>query len=181
LEVSCPREEVWRFFADIEQVVRCLPGASLTHPSDGDHVNGKFSAKLGPITATFVGAARIVRDDEKWRGVVLGAGNDQLTGSRAAGEIEYLLFPANAGTRVDLVIRALLAGPLAQFGRSGIVDDLVARVTEAFARNLEARLKGSASEPQPQVSAPLAAGSLLRQVLVARLKAVFSRLFRARR
>jgi carbon-monoxide dehydrogenase small subunit len=82
---------------------------------------------------------------------------------------------------VDLVIRALLAGPLAQFGRSGIVDDLVARVTEAFARNLEARLKGSASEPQPQVSAPLAAGSLLRQVLVARLKAVFSRLFRARR
>ncbi|MGZ3322997.1 MAG: xanthine dehydrogenase family Fe-S subunit [Xanthobacteraceae bacterium] len=181
LEVSCPREEVWRFFADIEQVVRCLPGASLTHPSDGDHVNGKFSAKLGPITATFVGAARIVRDDEKWRGVVLGAGNDRLTGSRAAGEIEYVLVPANAGTRVDLVIRALLAGPLAQFGRSGIVDDLVARVTVAFARNLEARLKGTASEPQPQVSAPLAAGSLLRQVLVARLKAVFSRLFRTRR
>lgn len=181
LEVACPPEEVWRFFADIEQVVRCLPGASLTHPSDGDHVDGKFSAKLGPITATFVGAARIVRDDEKWRGVVLGAGNDRLTGSRAAGEIEYVLVPANAGTRVDLVIRALLAGPLAQFGRSGIVDDLVARVTEAFARNLEARLKGSASEPQPQVSAPLAAGSLLRQVLVARLKAVFSRLFRARR
>ena len=181
LEVSCPPEEVWRFFADIEQVVRCLPGASLTHPSDGDHVDGKFSAKLGPITATFVGAARIVRDDEKWRGVVLGAGNERLTGSRAAGEIEYVLVPASAGTRVDLVIRALLAGPLAQFGRSGIVDDLVARVTEAFARNLEARLKGSASEPQPQVSAPLAAGSLLRQVLVARLKAVFSRLFRARR
>lgn len=181
LEVACPPEEVWRFFADIEQVVRCLPGASVTRPSDGDHVNGKFSAKLGPITATFVGAARIVRDDEKWRGVVLGAGNDRLTGSRAAGEIEYLLVRANAGTRVDLVIRALLAGPLAQFGRSGIVDDLVARVTEAFARNLEARLKGSASESQPPVSAPLAAGSLLRQVLVARLKAVLSRLFRARR
>jgi carbon monoxide dehydrogenase subunit G len=180
LEVSCPPEEVWRFFADIEQVVRCLPGASLTRPSEGGHVNGKFSAKLGPITATFVGTARIVRDDEKWYGVVLGAGNDRLTGSRAAGEIEYVLVPANAGTRVDLVIRALLAGPLAQFGRSGIVDDLVARVTEAFARNLEASLKGSASEPQPQVSAPLAAGSLLRQVLVARLKAVFSRLFRAR-
>ena len=177
LEVSCPPEEVWRFFADIEQVVRCLPGASLTRPPDGDHVNGKFSAKLGPITATFVGAARIVRDDEKRRGVVLGAGNDGLSGSRAAGEIEYVLLPANAGTRVDLAIRALLAGPLAQFGRSGIVDDLVARVTEAFARNLEVRLVGSVSELETQTEDPLQAGSLLRQVLVARLKAVFARLF----
>ena len=53
------------FFGDIERVVRCLPGASLTRPPDGDRVDGKFSAKLGPITATFTGAARIVRDDEK--------------------------------------------------------------------------------------------------------------------
>ena len=177
LEVSCPPEEVWRFFADIEQVVRCLPGASLTHPSDGDHVNGTFSAKLGPITATFVGTARIVRDEETCRGVVLGAGNDRLTGSHAAGEIEYILVPANAGTRVDLAIRALLAGPLAQFGRSGIVDDLVARVTDAFARNLEVRLVGSVSKLETQTENPLEAGSLLRQVLVARLKAVLARLF----
>jgi carbon monoxide dehydrogenase subunit G len=72
------------------------------------------------------------------RGVVLGAGNDRLSGSRAAGEIEYVLLPAGGGTRVELVIRALLAGPLAQFGRSGIVEDLVSRVAQAFARNLEA-------------------------------------------
>jgi carbon-monoxide dehydrogenase small subunit len=91
------------------------------------------------------------------------------------GEIEYVLHPANAGTRVELVIRALLAGPLAQFGRSGIVDDLVSRVAQAFARNIEARLTGSFSEVE--TDAPLEAASLLRQVLMARLKAVFARLF----
>jgi carbon-monoxide dehydrogenase small subunit len=179
--VSCPPEDVWTFFGDIEQVVRCLPGASLTRPPDGDKVNGKFSAKLGPITATFAGEARITRDDETMRGVVLGAGGDPLSGSRAAGEIEYALFPASAGTRVDLVIRALLAGPLAQFGRSGIVNDLVARVVQAFTRNLEARLTRSVSGRETQTSAPLRAGSLLGQVLVARVKAAFARLFHSGR
>jgi carbon-monoxide dehydrogenase small subunit len=173
--VSCPPQDVWQFFGDIERAVRCLPGASLMRPPDGGNVSGKFSAKLGPITATFTGAARIIRDDEKLRGVVLGAGNDRLTGSRAAGEIEYALLPAGTGTRVEIVIRALLAGPLAQFGRSGIVEDLVSRVAQAFARNIEARLTGSFSEVE--TDAPIEAASLLRQVLMARLKAVFARLF----
>jgi len=176
-EVSCSPQDVWEFFGDVDRVVRCLPGASLTRPPDGDRVDGKFSARLGPITATFTGAARIVRDDEKLRGVVLGAGNDWLSGSRAAGEIEYVLLPAGGGTRVELVIRALLAGPLAQFGRSGIVEDLVSRVAQAFARNLEGRLMGSGSDIETPTSAPLAAGSLLRQVLATRLKAALARLF----
>ena len=180
-EVSCPPGEVWKFFSDIEQVARCLPGASLTRPPDGNKVNGKFSAKLGPITTTFTGAARIVRDDDNLRGVVLGAGNDRLSGSRAVGEIEYRLLPEGTGTRVELMIRVLLVGPLAQFGRSGIVEDIVARVAQAFARNLEARLTGSVSGLEMQTSAPLAAGSLLRQALAARLKAVLVRLFRSGR
>jgi aerobic carbon-monoxide dehydrogenase small subunit len=180
-EVSCRPGEVWKFFSDIEQVARCLPGASLTRPPDGNKVNGKFSAKLGPITTTFTGAARIVRDDDNLRGVVLGAGNERLSGSRAVGEIEYRLLPEGTGTRVELMIRVLLVGPLAQFGRSGIVEDIVARVAQAFARNLEARLTGSVSELEMQTSAPLAAGSLLRQALAARLKAVLVRLFRSGR
>ena len=180
-EVSCRPGEVWKFFSDIEQVARCLPGASLTRPPDGNKVNGKFSAKLGPITTTFTGAARIVRDDDNLRGVVLGAGNERLSGSRAVGEIEYRLLPEGTGTRVELMIRVLIVGPLAQFGRSGIVEDIVARVAQAFARNLEARLTGSVSELEMQTSAPLAAGSLLRQALAARLKAVLVRLFRSGR
>jgi aerobic carbon-monoxide dehydrogenase small subunit len=179
--VSCPPEDVWVVFSDIEQIVRCLPGASLMRPPDGDNVNGKFSARLGPITATFTGEGRITRDDENRRGMVLGTGSDRLTGTRAAGEIEYVLSPASAGTRVDLVIRALLAGPLAQFGRSSIVDDLITSVAQAFARNLEAHLTGSVSELEPRISAPLEAGSLVRQALAARLKALFGRLFRPSR
>ena len=79
------------------------------------------------------------------------------------------MLPASGGSRVEFALRAILAGGLAQFGRSGIVDDLVARIADAFARNLEAGLAGGGTELKAQGSAPLEAGSLLWQVLLARL------------
>jgi carbon-monoxide dehydrogenase small subunit len=171
--VSRPPEEVWSLLADTARVVRCLPGASLTGPASREHVAGAIAVKLGPISANFAGEARIVRDDMNRRGTILGAGRDRLGGSRAAGELEYVLEPAPDGTRVAVTIRALLTGPLAQFGRSGIVEDLVARLTATFAQNLEARLRGTAPDEENQT--PLAAGSLLWQVVVARVKRLFAR------
>jgi carbon-monoxide dehydrogenase small subunit len=174
ITVSRPPEEVWAYFADIARVVPCIPGASLTRPSDGEHVEGTMLVKLGPIAARFSGEARIVRDDVRRRGTIMGAGRDRMGGSRAAGELEYALEGAGAdGTRVGLTIRALLIGPLAQFGRSGIVEDLVARVTDAFARNLEARLAGPATDDSQSAQQPLEVGALFWQVVAGRLKGLF--------
>jgi carbon-monoxide dehydrogenase small subunit len=173
--VAQPPAAVWTFFTDIARVVPCLPGASLTRPPSGDRVEGKISVKLGPITTNFVGQAHVMRDDVNLRGTIMGSGNDQVGGSRAAGEIEYVLAPTETGaTRISLTIRALLAGPLAQFGRSGIVEDVVARITETFAKNVEGYLSGSVMD---EPAASLQAGTLLRQVLFARVKALFARLF----
>ncbi len=176
--VSRSPADVWSFFANIAHVVPCLPGASLTRPPAGEHIEGKISVKLGPITANFAGQARIIRDDARQRGVIMGAGKDQSGGSRAAGEVEYILEPAGNGrTQVTLAIRALLVGPLAQFGRSGIVEDLVARITEAFARNLEARLTGTILADDQSNQTPLEAGTLFQQVVWARLKAMVGKIF----
>jgi carbon-monoxide dehydrogenase small subunit len=176
--VSRSPSDVWTFFADIACVVPCLPGASLIRPSTGEYVEGKMSVKLGPITANFIGHARIMRDDAQQRGVIMGAGKDQSGGSRAAGEVEYILEPGeNGGTQVTLAIRALLVGPLAQFGRSGIVEDLVARITEVFARNLEARLSGAVSADDQSAQTSLEAGALFRQIMWAHLKTMFGKLF----
>jgi carbon-monoxide dehydrogenase small subunit len=177
-EVSQSPETVWAFFADIARVVPCLPGSSLTQPPAGEHFEGKMSIKLGPITADFVGRARIVRDEARKIGMIMGAGEDQLGGSRAAGEVEYALEPsATGGTRVMLTIRALLVGPLAQFSRSGIVQDLVARITLIFSGNVEARLSGAAPAGDQGAQAPLAAGALLRQVISTRAKALLAKFF----
>jgi carbon-monoxide dehydrogenase small subunit len=174
--VSRPRDEVWSFFADFARVVNCLPGASLTKPPAGETVEGKMSIKLGPITANFAGRARVSRDDSRHSGHIVGTGSDRLGGSRAAGEVEYALEATGPHeTQVTLTIRALLSGTLAQFGRSGIVEDLVARITETFARNIETNLSGAANPSRP--GRPLDAGSLFWAVLKARARKILAKFF----
>ncbi len=173
--VSHPPEEVWSFLADTARVVRCLPGASVGANTSDDRVEGEVRIKIGPITANFSGEARISRDDVNRRGTIIGSGNDRLGSSRASGELEYAVERAPEGTRVSLAVRALLTGPLAQFGRSGIVDDLVSRITAMFARNLEAQLRGAPlAGPEQSV---LPAGSLIWQVIAGRVKRVLAKAF----
>jgi carbon-monoxide dehydrogenase small subunit len=182
-QVDRPPAEVWRFFADIEGVAACLPGARLNGPPVDNHVRGQFTVKLGPIAASFSGEARIERNDENYSGVILGGGQDARASSRATGEIEYRLsaLAAGAATKVDLEIRALIAGPLAQFGRGGIVEDLTKRIVDVFSRNIEAGLSGHGDRVVSDTS--LQAGSLLKDLVKARLLALLEpilRMFRSR-
>jgi aerobic carbon-monoxide dehydrogenase small subunit len=171
-----PPQEIWRFLADVERVVPCMPGAMLTG-SRGDRWQGQVAIRLGPIAAAFNGEMRIIRDDATRRGIILGAGRDRLSASRANAELEYALTaePSGAATRVDITVRALLLGPLAQFGRSAIVNDLAARLTDMFARRIERRLAGLPDAPD-DAAAPIAAGRLLGGVIVARMRSTLARL-----
>jgi carbon-monoxide dehydrogenase small subunit len=163
-----PIEEVWAAFEDVPGVAACLPGASLTSDVIDDVVEGSFSAKLGPITAMFSGKAKISRDKNNYSGVILGGGQDPKAGSRASGEVDYKLVAQGSDeTTVQLEIRALIAGPLAQFGRSGIVDDLAKRIIKAFSENLERKLSGASTD---QLQTSLNAGSLVMDVVSGRIK-----------
>jgi aerobic carbon-monoxide dehydrogenase small subunit len=174
--IARPRREVWNFLAEVERVVPCMPGATLS-ASRGDQLQGQLAIKLGPIAAMFSAEARVVRDEAMQRGMILGVGRDRLSASRATAEIEYQLSAEQGGaaTRVDITVRVLLLGPLAQFGRSAIVGDLAARVSEMFVRNLERRLAG-VSDARDEATTAIPAGSLLRAVIATRVKNTFTRL-----
>jgi aerobic carbon-monoxide dehydrogenase small subunit len=173
--IARPQAEVWSFLDDIARVVPCMPGATLSAVR-GDRLRGQLAIKLGPIAATFDGEARVVRDAATQRGMILGAGRDRLGASRASGELEYQLRPEQgaAATRLDITVRALLLGPLAQFGRSGIVSDLAARITDMFARNLERRMAGVPDAADEATA--LHAGSLLSAAIAQRMKKALARL-----
>ena len=173
--VSRPPEEVWTFLSDTARVIHCLPGASLGAKLSDEHVEGAVRIKLGPITANFTGEARIERDEATHRGTILGNGKDRMGSSHASGELEYAVEPAPEGARVLIAVRALLTGPLAQFSRSGIVEELVARIATAFAQNLETQLRGDCAGSASADESTLPVGSLVWQVIVGRLKAVAGR------
>ena len=150
--VAHPPEQVFAMFDDIAAVAACLPGASLTAPPKPERVEGAIRVRIGPIAATFQGAARVERNPADMSGRIVGIGNDRRSRSSTQGEIRYRLVPIEQGaaTRVDLSIGYTLTGMLAQVGRPGLVRDLAARLIAEFAGNLDRRLSGtSPAKPLP--------------------------------
>jgi carbon-monoxide dehydrogenase small subunit len=142
--VAYPPEQVWAFMADLEAVAGCLPGANLEE-NDGERVKGFIAIKFGPMAAKFAGAARLTRNEEQRSGMLKGGGQDTISQSRANGEITYRVLSDNAGaTLVEVEMLYSLQGPLAQFSRSGLVKDFVARMILDFGRNVERRMDPNA-------------------------------------
>ncbi len=176
--VHHPRDAVWAFFADVDAVAACMPGAQLTAPSDGRHVEGRITVKMGPMAPSFKGVADIWRDDAAFRGTIDGQGLDEKSASRTRGEVAYALseIDGGQGTRVDIAVEFTLTGALAQFSRGGLVNELAARIVEIFAKNLEARMDARArgeDAPATSQSAELNAFSIFLSALKGWLKGLF--------
>ena len=175
--VGCPSDAVFDMFGNVARVAACLPGASLTGVPTRERVEGLIRVKLGPISASFRGAARIERDPKTLSGRIVGTGNDQRSRSSTLGEIRYQLVPIEQGaaTRVELSIGYSLRGMLAQIAREGLVRDLASRLTADFARNLEQELSGVRPDG-PERSLDLNGVSLLIDLLRSRLHKAIRRI-----
>jgi len=173
--VAHPVEDVWSFFADIAAVAACLPGTSLVgEPVDG-HVDGQIRIKVGPISTEFQGVADVTRDEATRTGTIVGAGKDKRSNSSTRGLIGYAVKPGDAPgqTRVDLSIGFTLTGALAQFSRTGLIQDVASRIIAVFVQNLESRLSHNADGGQPSVVREFDGGALLRAVALDYLKRAF--------
>jgi carbon-monoxide dehydrogenase small subunit len=176
-QVPYSRDRVWQLFADLDRVVRCMPGARLSkQPSDG-RAEGEMKVKLGPIVSTFVGALDIERDDTRFTGLIRGAGRDLQSGSGVRAIISYQVQEsANASSQVLVSVKFMLTGALAHFGRLGLVKDVANHLTRIFSDNLASTLSGRPIEHQ-QIS-QLSAVAVIRTALWMRIRAIVSRLQR---
>jgi len=168
-ELPYPPAQVFAMFGDIVGVAACLPGATLTAPPKGNRVEGAIRVKLGPIAASFQGAARLTQDPDDLAGRIVGVGKDRSSRSATQGEIRYRLVPIEGGaaTRVDLSIGYTLTGMLVQVGRPGLVRDLAGRLIAEFAGNLGRRMSGSSSAegaPAELNGLPMLSGVLRAQI-----------------
>jgi carbon-monoxide dehydrogenase small subunit len=166
------RDKVWDYFGRLGEVTTCLPGTSLIGTPTADRVQTRIRIKAGPIVAEFEGVADVVRDAPNFAGTIHGSARDTRSNSQTRGEIRYVLSEEQGGaaTRVDLEVGYTLTGPLAQFSRSSIAQDIARRMTQTFARNLHARLDAGAPGTQTEHAAELNAGSLIFSVLWDRIK-----------
>ena len=172
--VPFPRDQVWSFFADLDQVTRCMPGARLTRPVQSSRAEGEVNVKLGPIVSAFQGVLDVARDNSQFRGTVRGAGRDAKSPSSARAIITYAVQSSGASaSQVEVAVKFLLSGALAQFSRSGLVKDVADHLTHLFAQNLEARLSGR--PVAAEAADTLDAAAIARLALWARIAGFFRR------
>jgi carbon-monoxide dehydrogenase small subunit len=174
--VPFPLERVWGFMGDLPSVTGCLPGAELIE-HDAEKVKGKIAIKFGPMSANFAGAARLERDDAAHRAVMRGAGQDNISRSKANGDVTYALSDEANGTqtRVAVTLEYMLQGPLAQFSRSGLVKDFVRRMIADFGMRITAQLGGADAPDSAALQSRFNVGSLVWSVLWSRIKRLFGR------
>ena len=153
-EVPFAVETVWSFMSDLKAVAGCLPGAQIDAQTP-ERVEGYIAIKFGPMAAKFKGSATIERDELKRSATLRGTGQDSLSQSRATGDVRYQLMALEvARTQVSVDLTYTLQGPLAQFSRSGLVQEFVRRMVADFGKNVTQRLQ------DPDDAAPLASQSI---------------------
>jgi len=178
-EVKRPVAAVWEAFGDVASVAQCLPGADLaTDKGDGVY-EGSVQIKLGPMTAKFEGEAKVTRDDASNTGHIEGKGVDRSGGNRGQVKVDYTVAAAEGGSTVTVDADISLSGAIAQFGRSGLVEEITKRLIDEFVQCLEAKMSAGTAEEAAAIEAGDVKGfSLFLSGLTAWIGKLFKRLFK---
>ena len=183
--VEAPIERVWRYIIDPYRVVRCLPGAELTGEDSDRTYLGRVKVKVGPITASYAGRARLADVDEARHSVRLtgegresgGAGSARLTMT------SRLTTMADGATEIRVEADVDIAGKIVQFGR-GMIEGVSRQLFRQFAECIRAELATPVTDahPAPQTEAkPMRAVPLLLQWLRSAFLGLIARLSPRRR
>jgi carbon monoxide dehydrogenase subunit G len=140
--VKAAPDRVYEFLLDVNNVVGCVPGAELSEVVDPDTFNGKVRIKVGPVTVSYNGTAKITSRDAATRTATLEADGRETTGSGSAQASTVMsVAPDGDGSTVTLATDFTVVGRVAQFGR-GIMEDvsrhLVGQAAECIQSKLEA-------------------------------------------
>ena len=159
--VNVPLERAWETLLDIETVAGFLPGAKI-EPTDEEGVfKGAMKIRVGPMSISYQGTARLASVDEENRTVDLEVRAKEAKGQgTAAAVIHNQVVDEDGATRVIAVTDLQVTGRQAQFGR-GIMQDVAGRMLTDFARRFEAYLleggeNGAAATAEPEPAAAAA-------------------------
>lgn len=144
LTIDAPADAVWAIVSDVPSMVACIPGAALDGPPDGDVFAGTCVVAVGPMKANFKGRAAVRMDETARTGRVVGKGRDGLSRSTVDGALDFALEgTGDNASKLTLEMTYKLQGPLAQFGRKTLVEEIADRILEDVAARLTARATGA--------------------------------------
>lgn len=139
--IPVPVDRAWPVLLDVERVAPCMPGATLDSV-EGDEFSGRLKVKVGPITVTYKGDARITEKNADDHAVTMEASGKEARGTgTAAATVNAQLYDEGDNTRVTVKTNFNVTGKPAQFGR-GVLNDVGGKLIDRFADRLAEQLSG---------------------------------------
>lgn len=147
--VPAPVEQTWAAFNDLERVVPCFPGATLTS-YDGDDFVGSCKVKLGPVSLQYSGNGTFVeRDPAAHHAVIEAKGKDRRgNGTATARVTAHLTASGSDSTEVTVDTDLTITGRPAQFGR-GLIQDVSNQLLNQFTTCLTTKLDTATAPAAP--------------------------------
>ncbi|MBS1879091.1 MAG: SRPBCC family protein [Actinobacteria bacterium] len=157
--IAEPRERLWEFFEQVDEVAKCVPGVESVEVVDADNSKVRVTQAVGPMTATFDLKMRITEREpnERMRFTAIGRAVKGAAGNLRSSNTVTLV-PVEEGTRVNLEADLAMGGVLGSVGQKVIAKQADA-VTRDFMASLERAVKGEPVGPAANGAAAAPAGA----------------------
>jgi len=143
-ELGAPVDAAWAYLLDVQKIAHCVPGASLTEVIDDKTYAGKIEVKLGPIAVSYKGRITMESIDLGSHTVRVKAEGAETRGrGGASATMTAQLEPSDKGTNVVMNTDLAVSGVVAQFGRTGIMQEVAQRMAQRFASCVDQELKAA--------------------------------------
>lgn len=143
-ELAAPLETVWAYMLDVQKIAHCVPGATLTQVVDDRTYEGKIGVKVGAIEVAYKGRVMIEELDAAKHSVKIKAQGAETRGRGGASATTTAdLTATDTGTSVVMNTELAVSGVIAQFGRTGIMQEVAQRLAQRFASCVNQELKAA--------------------------------------
>jgi carbon monoxide dehydrogenase subunit G len=140
VDIAAPRDAVWAFVIDPQQVGQCGPGVESIEVIDDTHFKAVAKVGIGFISARFVVNMEMAEQEAPNRAVIKAHG--QAPGSAVDATAAMSLSDgADGGTRMDWNADVAIAGSLASLGArliEGTANKMIGQTFDCMKQKLEA-------------------------------------------
>jgi carbon monoxide dehydrogenase subunit G len=151
--IPAPRQKVWEALNDPETLKKTIPGCDELVKLSDTEMNGKVTAKVGPVSAKFAGKVTLsdIKPPESY--TIMGEGQGGVAGFAKGGAKVSLAEDGNE-TVLTYVADAQVGGKLAQIGSRLIQSTATVMANQFFSRFAEVVTQSNAAAPAAAPSAP---------------------------
>ena len=153
IKLHLSSKKLWEIISDLPTVASCIPGMSLQNVGDDGTVTGKLTVAVGPIRASFTGKGYVNFDSSTRSGKLYGAGTDRLTRSKILAKLFFTINQLDAKySNLSLKVTYDLRGPLSQFGRKALVEEIADNLLRDITKSILAKASGIQREGSENAS-----------------------------